>query len=112
MKRCGTLLAVGVSVALVGCATQRYSPPRPLTGDPLIDGRNAIETGPAKDKVLWEYRMALAAMQRGQFGEARQSLDDAITRISNVIGKDPSARKARGMFHAEAKKTFIGEPYE
>jgi hypothetical protein len=28
------------------------------------------------------------------------------------MGKDESARKARGYFHAESKKTFIGEPYE
>src|SRR5206468_6824815 len=32
--------------------------------------------------------------------------------ISNIMGKDPSARRARSYFSAEAKKTFIGEPYE
>src|SRR5438477_2742840 len=51
-------------------------------------------------------------MRRGQFTEAKQLLDDAIARISNVLGKDPSARKARSYFSPEAKKTFIGEPYE
>src|SRR5438477_3908764 len=51
-------------------------------------------------------------MRRGQFTEAKQLLDDAIARISNVLGKDPSARKARSYFSPEARKTFIGEPYE
>lgn len=106
------LLLLGVSLAFGGCATERYRPAKPLTGDPIVDGKAAIAQGPAKDKVLWEYRTAVFAMQRGQFAEAKQDLDDAISRISNIIGKDPAARKARGYFHAEAKKTFIGEPYE
>jgi hypothetical protein len=71
-----------------------------------------IEHGPPRDKVLWQYRTALAAMRRGQFDLAKRYLDDAIARISNIYGKDESARKARGYFEAEAKKTFIGEPYE
>lgn len=112
MKRAYYLLALSVSVVLCGCETTRYHPPPPLTGDPLVDGRNAMENGPAKDKVLWEYRMGLTAMQRGQYAEAKPLFDDAITRISNLFGKDAEARKARGLFHGEAKKTFVGEPYE
>ncbi len=111
MKTFCWLLLLGVSLAFAGCATERYRPAK-LTGDPVVDGKAAIAQGPAKDKVLWEYRTAVFAMQRGQFAEAKQDLDDAISRISNIIGKDPAARKARGYFHAEAKKTFIGEPYE
>jgi tetratricopeptide (TPR) repeat protein len=103
---------LGVSLTLVGCATTPHTPPKPLTGDPLIDGREAMENGPPKDKVLWQYRTALTAMQRGQFEEARRLLDDALDRIGNIIGKDETARKARGLFSPEAKKTFIGEPYE
>jgi len=105
-----TLLAVSLVVA--GCESTRYVPGKPLTGDPLIDGQNAIESGPPKDKVLWQYRTAAVAMRRGQFSEAKRLLDDALARISNVLGKDPSARKARSYFSPEAKKTFIGEPYE
>ncbi|HZO83639.1 MAG TPA: hypothetical protein VFC26_00360, partial [Verrucomicrobiae bacterium] len=67
---------------------------------------------PAKDQVLWQYRNALSAMRKGNYAEAKANLDDAIARISNILGKDESARKARGYFHSESKKTFIGEPYE
>ena len=107
--RCLLLL---VALVAAGCATtQNHSAP-PLTGDPLVDGQNAIEHGPPKDKVLWQYRTALAAMRRGQWNDAKLMLDDAIARISNILGADPEAKKARGYFSPEAKKTFIGEPYE
>ncbi len=39
-------------------------------------------------------------------------LDDAILNIGGILAKDASAEKARSLFHAEASKTFIGEPYE
>jgi tetratricopeptide (TPR) repeat protein len=99
------------AVLLAGCATQRPAPQH-LTGDPIKDGQQAIESGPEKDKVLWQYRTALAFMRQGKFSEAKPLLDEAITRIGNVLGKDESARKARGYFTPEAKKNFIGEPYE
>jgi len=99
------------ALLLAGCATQR-PPPQRLTGDPITDGQHAIESGPEKDKVLWQYRMALTYIRQGKFGEARPLLDEAITRISNILGKDEAARKARGYFTPEAKKNFIGEPYE
>jgi len=83
-----------------------------LTGDIMVDGPNAIEHGPRRDKVLWEYRTAAAAMRQGKFDLAKQYLDDALTTLQGIYGPDPDARKARGYFHAEAKKTFIGEPYE
>ena len=111
MNLAGKTAMLGLLI-LAGCATESYKRLPALTGDPLVDGRNAIEQGPPKDKVLWQYRTALFAMQRGQFDEAKQDLDDAIARISNIMGKDPNARKARSLFSPEAKKTFIGEPYE
>src|SRR5436190_21589849 len=112
MKRFCWPVLLAVSVVLWGCSTTRYVPGKPLTGDPYIDGQNAIQYGTPKDKVLWQYRTAVVAMRRGQFAEAKQLLDDALARIGNVLGKDPSARKARSYFSPEAKKTFIGEPYE
>jgi tetratricopeptide (TPR) repeat protein len=93
--------AVGVSLlalGLAGCATKPAQP--------------ASTGAPAKDQVLWQYRNALSAMRKGNYAEAKANLDDAIARISNILGKDESARKARGYFHAESKKTFIGEPFE
>jgi len=83
-----------------------------LTGDIMVDGPNAIANGPPRDKVLWQYRTAAAALRQGKFDQAKQLLDDALLTLQGIYGPDPEARKARGYFHAEARKTFIGEPYE
>jgi hypothetical protein len=104
-----TLLAVFLTVA--GCAT---TPKHQvvLTGNVMVDAPNAIANGPPRDRVLWEYRLAAAAMRQGKFDVAKQNLDDALLTLGGIYGKDADAKKARGYFHAEAKKTFIGEPYE
>ncbi|HYG22726.1 MAG TPA: hypothetical protein VEH04_08095 [Verrucomicrobiae bacterium] len=96
---------------LTGCATTR-EPAIVLTGNLMVDGPNAIERGPAKDKVLWQYRTAAAAMRRGEFELAKRYLDDALLTLGGIYGRDKSARKARGYFNEESRKTFIGEPYE
>jgi hypothetical protein len=95
---------------VAGCAT----PPQKLvlTGDVMVDGPNAMANGPPRDKVLWQYRTAAAAMRQGKFELARQYLDDAHMTLQGMFGSDANARKARSYFHTEAKKTFIGEPYE
>lgn len=98
-------------LALAGCATE----PREtvvLTGNVMVDGPNAIAHGPPRDKVLWQYRTAATALRQARFDVAKQDLDDALTRLQGIFGPDRNARKARSYFHAEAKKTFIGEPYE
>lgn len=102
---------LGVCLLGAGCSTPKKPVPR-VTGDPLVDGPEAIALGPERDRVLWQYRTGLAALRRDQPDVAKSNFDDAIARISNIYGKDPSARKARGYFATEAKKTFIGEPYE
>ena len=51
-------------------------------------------------------------MRQGKFDLAKQNLDDALLTLGGIYGKDADAKKARSYFHAEAKKTFIGEPYE
>jgi len=104
-----TLLAAFVAVA--GCATTTKHQVA-LTGDIMVDGPNAIAHGPPRDRVLWEYRLAAAAMRQGKFDVAKQNLDDALLTLGGIYGKDADAKKARSYFHAEAKKTFIGEPYE
>ena len=112
MKEFGSLLLGAAVLVFAGCAS---SPPKTvvrLTGDINVDAPNAIAHGPPRDKVLWEYRLAAAAMRQGKFDVARQNLDDALTTLQGIYGPDPNARKARGYFHAESKKTFIGEPYE
>jgi tetratricopeptide (TPR) repeat protein len=104
------LCLVALTACVAGCATP---PPRvTMTGDMMVDGPHMIATGPPKDKVLWQYRTAAAAMRLGKYDVAKQYLDEALHRLQGVYGKDADARKARSYFHGEAKKTFIGEPYE
>ncbi len=102
-------LAAGL---LAGCATTQTGENWQRTGDPVVDGRAASEHGPKRDRVLGEYRTAATAMRRGQFTDAKQLLDDALLTLGGIYGPDREARKARGYFSSEAKKTFIGEPYE
>lgn len=97
-------------VGLAGCVTRQ--PSLPLTGDIFRDAPLAIEKGPRRDKVLWQYRLALAVMRQGQFDDAKRTLDDALLTLGGLYGKDAEARKSRLLFQQEAKKTFIGEPYE
>ena len=112
MKRLCCCLCLVATLMFPGCATKPSKPAVALTGNIMIDAPNAIANGPPRDKVLWEYRLGAAAMRRGQFDVARRNFDDALTTLQGIYGPDPSARKARGYFHAESKKTFIGEPYE
>ncbi|MEI6391848.1 MAG: hypothetical protein WCT12_12160 [Verrucomicrobiota bacterium] len=102
------LLAALLLVA--GCATTTRQVA--LTGNVMVDGPTAIANGPPRDRVLWEYRTAAAAMRQGNFNLAKQYLDDALLTLGGIYGNDPDAKKARSYFHGEAKKTFIGEPYE
>ena len=71
-----------------------------------------MEHGPKRDRVLWEYRTAACAMRRGQFADAKQLLDDALVTLGGIYGPDKDAKRARGYFSPEGRKTFIGEPYE
>jgi tetratricopeptide (TPR) repeat protein len=101
-----------LTLLLFSACAATPTPHVPLTGDILVDGPRMIAEGPARDKVLWQYRTAAAAMRQGKFDLARPLLDDALLTLQGIYGKDPEARKARGYFHKEARKTFIGEPYE
>ncbi len=96
---------------LCGCVTAE-KPPVQMTGNIMVDGPNAIANGPARDRVLWEYRTAAAGMRHGDYKESKQMLDDALLTLGGIYGKDPDAKKSRSYFHSENKKTFIGEPYE
>lgn len=106
-------IALALSAGLwAGCASTPKKPKPKLTGDLSVDGPNFIENGPERDRVLWQYRTALALMRKGEFEPAKRYLDDALARIQGIYGKDAEARKSRGYFREEARKTFIGEPYE
>jgi len=99
-------------LALAGCVTSLPRRPPPPTGDPIVDGNAALETSPPKDRVLWDDRIAASALRVGRYGEARVKLDDSIAQIGGILGDSESARRARGVFHAESEKIFVGEPYE
>src|SRR5437016_468735 len=101
-----------VGVLVIGCATTQPIQSWQRTGDPIADGKAAVEHGPKRDRVLWEYRTAAAAMRRGDFADAKQLLDDALVTLGGIYGPDKEAKRARGYFSPEARKTFIGEPYE
>lgn len=97
-------------LVLLGCATP--APKVPLSGDILVDGPLMIAEGPRKDRVLWQYRTAAAAMRQGKFDVAKPLLDDALLTLGGIYGPDSEARKSRRLFSKESRKTFIGEPYE
>jgi hypothetical protein len=110
MKTLFPALLAALALLAGGCVTQVHT--IQLTGDIMVDGPRAIAEGPPKDKVLWQYRTAAGAMQRGDFATAKQMLDDALLTLNSIYGKDSTARKSRSYFEKESKKNFIGEPYE
>jgi tetratricopeptide (TPR) repeat protein len=98
---------------LVGCESAPTMPSVPLTGDPVVDGNARLAVAPAKDRALWEYRVAASALRRGQFDEAKSKLDDALALAAANFGNvSKEAAKSRRMFRSESDKPFIGEPYE
>lgn len=105
-------LALTVGGALLGCASAPKPAAPPPTGDPVADGQTMALHAPPRDRVLWQYRTALIAMRRGQYEVAKRLLDDALLTLGGIYGPDTGAKKARSYFHGEARKTFIGEPYE
>ncbi len=105
-------LAAGLVLGLAGCQSPPPGPVVRMTGDPVVDGEAMLAITPEKDRVLLEYKTALLAMRTGRFDVAKRLLDSAIARIGGIYGRDKSAEQARGFFHSESKKTFIGEPYE
>ena len=106
------LAALGL-LTLAGCATTVVEAPYVATGDPVIDTQERIRRAPPRDRALVEYEIAADAMRRGQVDIAKRSLDDAIAGIEGIFaGGDRNAAKSRSYFHAESKKTFLGEPYE
>jgi hypothetical protein len=111
MKKFLSAFSAGMLLLLCGCVTTHEHVIN-LTGNIMVDGPIMITNGPPKDRVLWQYRTAVADMRHGDDQDARQYLDDAITRIGGIYGPDKTAQKARSYFHEEREKTFIGEPYE
>jgi hypothetical protein len=105
--------AVAGALGLAGCVTSLpppAAPPPPPT--PLSAAESGLARSPAKDRVLWDYRVAAEALRAGGWDEARVRLDDALPLVGGILADDRAAARARSLFHAEAEKVFIGEPYE
>lgn len=105
------LLVVSSLALFAGCATV----PRSQivhTGDPVVDGNAELSAAPSQDRVMWNYRIAAAALRAGNFEEAKARLDDAILSIGGIINNSADAARARRLFSGEKAKVFIGEPYE
>ncbi|MBK9990190.1 MAG: hypothetical protein IPP19_05485 [Verrucomicrobia bacterium] len=100
-------------IFFAGCATVPPPPSVPFTGDPVVDGNAHLAVAPARDRVLWEYRVAAAALRRGLYDEAKAKLDNALAAAAANYGQvNSEAAKSRRMFRNESDKPFIGEPYE
>ncbi len=113
MNRCLVILSVWLLLlGVAGCATSPKQPPFVPTGDPVADGVARMERGEERDRVLWQYRTALTALRLGRREEAKPLLDAALARLQGLYGPDSEARRSRGYFAKESRKTFVGEPYE
>ena len=65
-----------------------------------------------RNNVLNRLRAGLAAMKSGYNDLAAKTFDDALLTIETIYGGDEKAKQARGLFSAEDRKVFRGEPYE
>lgn len=91
----------------IGCATPASS----SASSGLSPALGEAKVNP-KDRVLWQYRHALTALRQGEVNRAKTLLDDALLTIGGLSANDKSAKKSRGYFSEESRKTFRGEPYE
>lgn len=84
------------------------------TGDPLVDAKAWQQVAPAKDRVLWNYRVGATALRRGDWTEARAQFDAGLREAAGILADAgaPEAARARGLFRPESQKPFAGEPYE
>ncbi len=104
--------AILIALALGGCASAPETPTFVPTGDPVADANTRIALAPPQDRPLWQARLGLEAMRRGDWAEARAKLDDAILAQGGMMGPSADAARARSLFHREDSKLFVGEPYE
>jgi tetratricopeptide (TPR) repeat protein len=111
-SRLSLSLLLALSLLFTACASAPSRPAIQYTGDAVVDGQAELAVAPPKDKVLWNYRIAGAAMHLGRFDEARLQLDTALPLVGGVIANSADAKKSRRLFSGESDKTFIGEPYE
>ena len=86
-----------------------YLADKPKEAHPLF--RQVVAEG-ERSHVLHRLRAGLAAMELGHDELAAKTFDEALLTIETIYGGDEKAAKARGLFSAEDRKVFRGEPYE
>lgn len=79
---------------------------------PLARSVDRARSAPAKDRNLFEMRLALDALQLGDDTLAQQTLERVFASLNTVFGDNENARKARSRWYSESNKDFKGEPYE
>jgi tetratricopeptide (TPR) repeat protein len=65
-----------------------------------------------QNRVLNEMEIGTRQLWTDNLDAAATAFTDAITQIELVYSADPSAAKARSLWHEEGAKSFKGEPYE
>ena len=71
-----------------------------------------VVTEGERNHVLNRLRAGVAAMDAGHGALAARAFDEVLLTIETLYGGDEEAAKARGLFSAEDRKVFRGEPYE
>lgn len=98
-----------ISLACIRCATAQQPPQH----NPIPGLRAKLDAAPAKDKILWQYRLAAAALRKGENDIAKTALDTALRQAGENYGTpNPDAAKSRLPTKRESDKPFVGEPYE
>ena len=104
-----TLLLLAPALLLASCATRKTPPPPvTLTGDPLADTQAQLAAAPARDKPLWQYRLATTALRHDRPDIAKTNLDAALAATT------ATATTATAIPDATYKpaQLFTGAPYE
>lgn len=100
----GLLAALFIALAAVA---QPGPVPAPL--QPYVD---KVLKGDARNRVLHEMELGVAALAHDEIDLARLAFDNAVGQIEITHGGTEQAQKARSLWYEEGTKDFKGEPYE
>lgn len=103
---------LGLALAWAGCQAPAILHAPKYSGDLILEGQRIIAQAPHRDKNLWRFRVAMAALKEQRYDEAKALLDAALPPAGTILQGGPLARRARGLFSLESGKVFYGEPHE
>ncbi len=117
-----TRVALGATLAaalfllagMAGCSNGPF-PSRSTgeTGGGIGINEAGLARAPARDRALWEDRVAADELRRDDFAKAGKALDAVIASLGGQLS-DPAeaARQTRLYLASNATTDFVGEPYE